>query len=882
MGRTAQLEMFVKHAKSSRTAGFVIHGSAGVGKSRLADEFRRLAVREGMQCGHATASVPASAIPLGAIAHLVPRGVDLSDPVSGFADVARTLASDGQSKVVFLVDDLHLLDTTSAVLLRQLMDAGVIMLIGTIRSGEPIGEAVAVLQTGEGVHRVDLAELSSRQIDLLLHQVLDAPVSRGTLRALSETSRGNALYLRELVLGAISAGTLRTDGEMWDLVGGALTGTRRLAELIGARLESMGPQARPVLDLLALCEPVSLADAEAAATPETLAALEEAALIHVSLDRQRTEITLAHPLYGEILRDGLPSLRRREILLAQAQRIEDRGTRRRDDPLHIASWRLAATGTADPDLLLQGARLARYADDYAQVVTLVEAIPEEERTLHGRMLLGEALSQLGEWDRAEVMLAAADTQAMEDEQRVVLTVARTTNLFWVSAHTQKSLAVNSAAQEQVESPAARCDLRINEGSLLAFSGRLSQGLKVLQAELGKGEQVAARNPTAWLTGAAVASLGLALSGRSDEAITWADRAITAHRLLGEPALVPHPLAKQLGRVMALSESGRFDEARTVGECAFVELVADRAPMCASFMALLVGRVEWLSGRIAAARRWYAESSAVATQNGIRREQRLVLSGLGASAALLSDFKAVEVALGGMGTYPPVGFFAGEERLGEAWSLAQQGRVGEARRVLLDAASQARQNEHVTSEGLLLTDAARLGGATETVDRLTELGKLCDGELASARAHFARCLVDNEPGALMEVSERLAGLGADLLAAEAASAAAAAYGRAGRQRLATGAAARTAALAARCQGARTPALVDSETAAALTQREREVALLAAKGASSKEIADELIVSVRTVDNHLQHAYTKLGVSSRRGLAKVLEGTPNGAMDPSTGA
>jgi len=56
---------------------------------------------------------------------------------------------------------------------------------------------------------------------------------------------------------------------------------------------------------------------------------------------------------------------------------------------------------------------------------------------------------------------------------------------------------------------------------------------------------------------------------------------------------------------------------------------------------------------------------------------------------------------------------------------------------------------------------------------------------------------------------------------------------------------------------------------LTRRETEVARLAASGLSNREIADELIVSVRTVENHLQRAYDKLGVGSRDDLGAALE-------------
>ncbi len=57
---------------------------------------------------------------------------------------------------------------------------------------------------------------------------------------------------------------------------------------------------------------------------------------------------------------------------------------------------------------------------------------------------------------------------------------------------------------------------------------------------------------------------------------------------------------------------------------------------------------------------------------------------------------------------------------------------------------------------------------------------------------------------------------------------------------------------------------------LTPREREIALLAAAGSSSPEIADRLVVSVRTVDDHLQNAYRKLGVTRRQDLPAALTG------------
>ena len=56
--------------------------------------------------------------------------------------------------------------------------------------------------------------------------------------------------------------------------------------------------------------------------------------------------------------------------------------------------------------------------------------------------------------------------------------------------------------------------------------------------------------------------------------------------------------------------------------------------------------------------------------------------------------------------------------------------------------------------------------------------------------------------------------------------------------------------------------------ALTASERRVAELAAAGASNKEIAQSLFVTLRTVEMHLSNAYTKLEIRSRHELATAL--------------
>ena len=108
----------------------------------------------------------------------------------------------------------------------------------------------------------------------------------------------------------------------------------------------------------------------------------------------------------------------------------------------------------------------------------------------------------------------------------------------------------------------------------------------------------------------------------------------------------------------------------------------------------------------------------------------------------------------------------------------------------------------------------------------------------------------------------------MLAAECAAAAARAHEARGAASSAEAARARCDDMLRRCEGA-CPATVERlRTSSPLTARERQIARLAAGGRTTREIADQLNVSARTVDSHLAHVYAKLGVDGRHELAAAI--------------
>jgi DNA-binding NarL/FixJ family response regulator len=314
-----------------------------------------------------------------------------------------------------------------------------------------------------------------------------------------------------------------------------------------------------------------------------------------------------------------------------------------------------------------------------------------------------------------------------------------------------------------------------------------------------------------------------------------------------------PSLLKVARALALTALGRIPEAELLAHEGYAVAVREGDGAGWAFHCLALGRCTLDRGRVVDSLRWWREAAALFAAVNHPGAHRWALIGQVFAHALAGDAPAARAAHAevlAVGPHPA--------RLNDSDLVA--------------VAASDRAGGHFGHELEALHDLARLGGASEARDRIHELADLVDGPLARARVIHVDALVAGDGAFLDAAVEALAACGASLAAAEAAEEAAEAYGRGGDTRASTACRRRAAELRAECEGAATPGLARIDGLAPLTKREAEIARLAAMGLASKDIAAQLFVSVRTVDNHLARIYDKLGVAGRAGLADALKAAP----------
>ena len=863
VGRDEELaELRLLLASDSGPRGVAVFGDAGVGKSRLVTETVDAHRDAGVAVEWVRATEAAKQIPLGSFAHFLAPGDEAHqrDDLLHFA-LARLQERAGGKGFLLAVDDAHLLDDVSVALLHLAATQSPIRVLISVRAGEKLPPGLVALWKDELLARLDVRPLTRDATEHLILAVLGDAVPASLFDRIWQLSRGNALFVRELVTAAIER---REGGGGGRIVLPAEGPRERLRELVEERLRLLDPGTRAALEVIAVGEQVPLEAAERLAGPGDIEELERRGLVEIVGAGQADVAQVAHPLYGEVLADALPRLRRRAVLRDLVHAVEDLD---HFDRLRLGTWQLESGVPGDPEQLLLLAREALGRLDHSLAERLAVAAGGAGRADAG-LVVAEALSGQGRIDEAEAVLA--QLQPVDPGQVARIAIARASELFLHLDRSGEAYDVLRVADENLDGhPTWQAECRSVLAQMYMFSLRLTDAGQIADELLASTDVP----ETARVRAAGVAVTSWGAEGRLDAALALLDDDL--HRTaLRNRRIVPYgDLQLRMARFQALYWSGRVHD---LDAYTLSNLGLEIGVVPPSLRGILSGfRGGALlarghardalaelqrSSRVLAETDWFGQRPLAEAM----RARAAVFAGelgIAGEAIAAADEAFAADTLRGARTLPYI-------ELSRSWLLAAEGSVVEAaQRCLGLAAAMELVAKPMAVEALHA--AVRLGRASDAVEAMQRLATVVDGPLAQLVLRHAEALAMSDADRLAALAVELEELGADLLAAEAHRSASNGYRRQGKGASASAEARQVDELLERCGHPCSPALepvvaVGEE----LTDRERQVALLAAAGRTSPEIAEALYLSVRTVDTHLHRVYRKLMIEGRHQLAEAL--------------
>jgi DNA-binding CsgD family transcriptional regulator/tetratricopeptide (TPR) repeat protein len=860
--------------------GVALFGDAGVGKTRLVAEVVDGRRADGMAVEWVRATEAARNIPLGSFAHLLAPVDDahLPDDLLHLA-LAGLRERSGNASLVLAVDDAHLLDESSVALLHLAVTQSNVQVLASVRTAEPLPPGLVGLWKDELLVRLDVAPLSRDATEQLVLAMVGGARGRGSEPPANDArhrdgsvpaslqdriwrlSRGNPLFVRELVTAAVER---RYGGGSGRILLPAEGPRERLQELVEERLRLLEAPWRQALEMVAVGEQVPLEAVERLADPADLEALERRGLVEIVSSGGASRVQVAHPLYGEVLAHSLPSLRRRTVIRELIGAVDDLD---QFDRLRLATWRLESGLPGEAEQLLLLAREALGRLDHRLAERLARAAGGTSRADAG-LVLAEALSGEGRIADAEAVLA--ELRAADPEEVARVAIARASELFLhLNRSTEAFDVLQVAEAELVGHPAWQADCRSVVAQMLMFSLRLPEAGAIADGLLTDESAP----ETARLRAATVALTVRGAEGRLDAGLALLDDELHASARRHRREVPFGDIQLRMARFQGLYWAGRFREldAYTADNLG-IEL-EQPPPSLRGILAGFRGGALLARGHAAAALAELQRSSRMLAESDWFGQRPLAEAMRARAAVFAGDLDVADEAI----RAADIAYAADMRRgartlpyieLSRAWLLAAQGEVADAASRCLALATAI---EHVVKPLAVevLHAAVRLGRAADVVEPIERLGAAVDGPFVDVAARHARALAQGDGALLAGVADEFEELGADLLAAEAQRAAENAHRRQGRGASASVAARRVDELLRRCGNPRSLALEPTvPMGEQLTGREREVALLAARGRTSPQIAATLYLSVRTVDTHLSRVYRKLMIDGRHELADAL--------------
>ncbi|NGO08935.1 AAA family ATPase [Streptomyces sp. HC44] len=911
-GEVAALARAISAARSGRPGLVLVEGPAGIGKTALVEH---VLTRHGSGAGVLRVAGVSweSGLPLGIADQLVHgngNGAALPDPTAPDAvlDTGRLLrrqwaARQEREPVIAVVDDAHWADAESLrairSALRRMSTERVLVILAARdepyelyevggRHAEPPLPVPAVLEFLDGCrdNAVRPGPLTPQDVRTLARETgglaLDVPAARHLCRH----TRGNPRHVTQLLR--------ELPRETWQDWRPELPAPTRYATAVRHRLARCGEATRALVEACAILgEDASLTEAAALAGLDTpLPAVDEAraaGLVTAILDPGRHQLAFSHPLVRAAVLTRIDLTRRAGLHARAAEISDDRGRQL----IH----RVAATTTADETLADE---LDRYAAERASAGewsavadTLVRAGRlSTGRTAREDRLLRAVDAMIGAGDVPQATAFAAE---LESFPAGILRDVVLGYLAIMRGRPAEAEAFLTQAWERCD-PARHRDLmaRISQRRVLHALGRWDASDLVAWARRAI-ELADPDNPSA-IESEAVLGLGLAAMGRPEEALAayetaaaklpggaqpqrfqlgrgWVDLALDAPEAARRRLEAAVPTSYRMGstRISLWAQGwlartqfalGAWPEALETVQRAAVRLAEVR-------IELVRPMVHWTGAQIHALRGdWEAADHHVgeAAADLHHYEVMLIPSCLARAqvAEARGDYDRVVEALAPVVQLPvresidEPGFWPWPDVYANA--LVMTGRLDEADAFLAPHEDLAARRGRRSARARLGLARGRLTAARGDIDTARKEFEQALSHLEHLPLPYDRARVNFAYGqTLRRAGKRRE---ADTVLKNARDA----YATLG---------ART--FVERCDrelqagGLHTTRLAPGM--AQLTAQERAVARLVAAGATNQQAALELFISVKTVQYHLTHVYSKLDIRSRSELAVRFRELPH---------
>lgn len=877
LARSRDLSKAGKFLDSPDSYGVVLTGQRGIGKSGLAravvsslgPKVHSLQLRNTVANGQT---------PYGCLGFLLARlpSEAVSSPTGILHAVTSLIRQEAAGRdTVLIVDNAGGMDPMSTGVLLNLMATGTAKVVATVQRASDLPADFHRLVLEGELGEVHLNTLSEEQTKQVLGSVLGHYVSSTLVGSLHAAVGGNPMLLHALLEEQRQTGNLVLNDSVWTLRDRIkLEGATVVEDFVRSKLARETQASRTVVEILACAQRATLVDLAGIFGTEVLVEMEDSGLLAVERGENHW-VSLRDPYVGEVVHSWLSTRRRRELrLMLHGPKEPELQGLAAQDLLSYAAWMHSCEDEPMPSpahaLAAGRAALDNYDPNFAIQCTL-SLDPKDEEWVPGQRLKAAAYLMLDlPLHAAQALDEVSESHlaALDPVEFAEVTAAKCQAMTWIDGRAGMVPGVISDGLETLGAMAGNYPpetvakaynrLHLCSYEYNTYMGEYASIIDQLEEELAKDPQVDREH---WLRSAFFLVEARCILGRELEA---QELARTVSRHLGDtdrPAQLEEAFAKHAFLVLLLSGQWR--------QC--IELMrrtpsrSSRLQYRGALTELGIGLAYAYAGKPASAIEPLRSAVAQLELRPAMNMNKVAYAATAFAYAQVGNsleagrYLDLYRTCRGEGTYfsESVADFCAE--MAGRW----MGDPDVKQRLLARVRDDV-EKQRVTTAGICLFGAT-VEGTDEEYRLLEDIAGRRQGPLARISGNLARGALDRSSRFLLEAADAAAAL--DLLVVEARCVAMALD-------FARDAGETTAARTAQLRLERLEHSVSAlpiqprSDAPVLTERERQIAKLAGKGVSNREIAMDIGVSVRTVEGHLYQVFTKLGVSSRGELNGLL--------------